>query len=708
MLKWKELVDRSREFEGTTTSNKDDQRLLQIYLCRLHLVPGAEISPGIFSIEDNLTALGIDPASIPEADSRTPSSSSKDVIRAVRKRERQLTRSLKGEPRLSFEPLLASLVHYLKPNMVELKLLIFAILLVKAPQGRQALRELDINEFPNSVSAMARAFQESPREVARALDENAMLCQIRLLEPPGRNTDIYDLVEAGPLLHQLVMVADGTESGDDEQHVEQALFRNICPVGPPPEHQIGDFKGVPELQLMLDYISEALQTKARGRNILLHGKPGTGKTQLARAMAEQLGAPLYEVPTRDATNSAMTGRIRLDAAKLAQMFLEDRLGAILLFDEMEDAFRKEDHLAKGWFNQLLEENQAPVIWISNDITRVDPAFLRRFDFIIELDMSSSGRQAEKFREELAGLPVSGDWIDQAAKKPWMTPALVHNLARVGRFLPPRQLVRNEQRLEALLKQRLRAMRETDSVKVLKKEKEPDFPAFRAQWLTTTPSLRSVERLVRKEGSARLCLYGPPGAGKTAYAEALAKRLKKPFILQSGSDLLGMFVGETEKRIAEMFDKAEQQGAVLLLDEADTFLYNRGTAVRSWEVSSVNEFMVRLERFDGVFLATTNRFDSLDKAVLRRFQLKVKFGYLDQRQLQDILRACVPDPENVDRIDPQWLSRLDHLTPGLVRSATQSLRLRGLQPRLARLLEALEKEQKEQTDGVVGKPIGFSV
>ncbi len=95
-------------------------------------------------------------------------------------------------------------------------------------------------------------------------------------------------------------------------------------------------------------------------------------------------------------------------------------------------------------------------------------------------------------------------------------------------------------------------------------------------------------------------------------------------------------------------------------------------------------------------------------MLRRFQLKVKFGYLDQRQLQDILRACVPDPDNVGRIDPQWLSRLDHLTPGLVRSATQSLRLRGLQPRLARLLEALEKEQKEQTDGVVGRPIGFSV
>ena len=573
-------------------------------------------------------------------------------------------------------------------------------------QAQTVLRELDINEFNNSVNALARALRESPRTVARALDDDSMLCQIRLLEAPNRGSDIWDLVEAGPLLGQLVLATSDGDKAQSENDIEQMLFRHVCPPGPEAQHQISEFQGVPELQLMLDYLQSALATKARGKNILLYGKPGTGKTQLARTMAGKLLAPLYEVPTKDGRSGAMTGRIRLDAAKLAQMFLEDRLGAVLLFDEMEDAFRKTDDLAKGWFNQLLEENQAPAIWISNNISAVDAAFLRRFDFIFEVKSSGTDQQAAKLERDLSALPVSQAWVSEAARSSWMTPALVKNLLEVAQYLPPKQIIRNQQRLETLIHQRISVMGERKPAKLLNRKPEEDFPEFRLEWINTKPTLKNVERLVRKEGAAKVCLYGPPGAGKTAYAEELAKRLKKPFLLQSGSDLLDKYIGETEKNIAAMFDKAESTGAVLLLDEADTFLYSRGMAQRSWEVSAVNEFMVRLERFEGVLLATTNRFDSLDKAILRRFYLKVEFGYLSTDQLKELIEACVMDKNKARALRPDQLAQFEYLTPGLVRGAVQGLRLRGYKPRTERLLEALKAEQSQQTDGVIGQPIGF--
>ncbi|KPQ01689.1 AAA family ATPase [Marinobacter sp. HL-58] len=701
MLLWNELINEAQESELTDTSSKDDLRLLQIYLCRIFLTPAYQNKPCIFNADEPLSFLGIKPVPEDQAGPGTPA-----FLKAIREQEKALTRSLKGKPSLSFEPLVANLVKLLRPSVVEVKLLIYAILLLKHPKAKEVMRELEISEYSNSVSALARAMRESTRTIASVLEEGSMLCQIRLLEAPNQSSDIWDLVEAGPLLGQLVVAMSDQCRDGDAGDIEQLLFNHICPPGPPALHSIADFSGVSDLQLMLDYLRDSLNNKTRGKNILLYGKPGTGKTQLARAIAAKLCAPLYEVPTKDGHSGAMTGRIRLDAAKMAQMFLEDRLGAILLFDEMEDAFRKADQLAKGWFNQLLEENRAPVIWISNNISAVDPAFLRRFDFIVEIEGTGSDQQTQKLKHMLSQLPVAPAWVSEAARQSWMTPALAKNLAELGEYLPARQVIRNQQRLEAMVRHRLEVMGERRPNRVLTKHKTSDFPDFQIDWINTQPSLRNVERIAKKEGTVRICLYGPPGAGKTAYAEELAKRLNRPFILNSGSDLLGKYVGQTERNIAEMFDKAERSGAVLLLDEADTFLYRRGMAQHSWEISAVNEFMVRLERFDGVFLATTNRFEGFDKAILRRLQMKVEFGYLTVEQVKAILEACVVDKERAQALTLNQLTHLNHLTPGVMRSAVQNLQLRGFRPRTDKLLLVLATEQQQQTKAVAERPIGF--
>jgi transitional endoplasmic reticulum ATPase len=87
------------------------------------------------------------------------------------------------------------------------------------------------------------------------------------------------------------------------------------------------------------------------------------------------------------------------------------------------------------------------------------------------------------------------------------------------------------------------------------------------------------------------------------------------------------VGESESNLARAFERADQEGALLLFDEADSFLLDRRNGQRRWEISLTNEFLQRLESARGIVACTTNAFDRLDRAVMRRFSIKVELDYL---------------------------------------------------------------------------------
>ena len=124
-------------------------------------------------------------------------------------------------------------------------------------------------------------------------------------------------------------------------------------------------------------------------------------------------------------------------------------------------------------------------------------------------------------------------------------------------------------------------------------------------------------------------------------EDLAAKLEKPLIIKKGSDLLSMWLGKTEKNIANAFKEAKEESAVLVFDEVDSFLADRSNADKSWEVTQVNEMLVQMESFDGIFIATTNLMANLDKASLRRFDLKMEFGYLKPEQSWKLFKSeCV--------------------------------------------------------------------
>jgi transitional endoplasmic reticulum ATPase len=187
------------------------------------------------------------------------------------------------------------------------------------------------------------------------------------------------------------------------------------------------------------------------------------------------------------------------------------------------------------------------------------------------------------------------------------------------------------------------------------------PAF----ISSDTDLAAVAEGLKRTRSARLCLYGPPGTGKTAYGRWLAEQLGMPLLVRRASDFLSKYLGEAEQNMARAFAQAKSEGAVLLIDEVDSFLRDRRGAQHSWEVTHVNEMLTQVEAFQGVLIASTNLMDNLDPASLRRFDLKVKFDYLRPEQaLRLFLLYCPLFGIEADEAGAgPRLARLTQLTPG---------------------------------------------
>jgi transitional endoplasmic reticulum ATPase len=218
-------------------------------------------------------------------------------------------------------------------------------------------------------------------------------------------------------------------------------------------------------------------------------------------------------------------------------------------------------------------------------------------------------------------------------------------------------------------------------------------------------LAEVAKELTRTGSGRLCLYGPSGTGKSAYGRWLADQVGAPLIVKRASDLISMWVGQSEKNIAEAFHEAERDGAILLIDEVDSFLADRRMACRTWEISLVNEMLTQMEFFSGIFVACTNLMDWIDQAALRRFDIKAKFDFLNPSQAWELLcRYCAAD----GRAEPSLelrprLSRLDNLTLGDFAVVARRTRFEGLES-ISDRLKALEAECQLKNRGK--HPIGF--
>ena len=219
--------------------------------------------------------------------------------------------------------------------------------------------------------------------------------------------------------------------------------------------------------------------------------------------------------------------------------------------------------------------------------------------------------------------------------------------------------------------------------------------------------RIVEALkTRQHGS--LCFYGPPGTGKTALAEHIATALEQPLIIKQASDLMSKYLGETEQNMARMFREAELEKAVLLLDEADSFLQDRRGAQRTYEVTEVNEMLQGMERHAGIFICTTNLIESIDQAALRRFTFKIKFMPLThvQREKMFVVEALAGDAALLTHALQAQLGKLTQLCPGDFAAVKRQIDILETELTGQEFLAQLEAEHQIKPEVRQARSVGF--
>lgn len=306
---------------------------------------------------------------------------------------------------------------------------------------------------------------------------------------------------------------------------------------------------------------------------------------------------------------------------------------LVIFDEIEDVLPRLGLLDrpsnghKAWINNLLETNQCPSIWISNHVNQIDPAILRRFDFILEVKNPPSEQRVEIIKKSLGSLETCEQWISNICEMETVSPAIITRILKTIDIAKVSQVSEIRRHFERQIKERNVAQG------YLPKRQYPKPIEFDSQLLNTDTDCIKLINRIGHISSAKILMYGPPGSGKTALAHHLADQTGRRLLQKRSSDISSPFVGETEMNLKKMFDEANESDSIILLDEADSFLQSRSVAKHQWELTQVNELLTQIENYQGIMICATNFLEHLDQAALRRFQFKIKFKYLSIEQVK---------------------------------------------------------------------------
>ena len=342
-------------------------------------------------------------------------------------------------------------------------------------------------------------------------------------------------------------------------------------------------------------------------------------------------------------------------------------------------------------NRLLEETPVPVLWTSNAARQTSPVLLRRMMFALELRQPPPKVRARIWTRHLArhGIESAEEDVDALAREFDVAPGVASGVTAAARLGGG---------TIAGVRRGVRALAHVMSGRTVPTKRAPQN--FDPALIRADVDLVQLADCLAGTDDRHfsLCLQGPPGTGKSAYVRHLAGRLGLEVIQKRGSDLMSMWVGGTEKQIAEAFAEARDAAAFLVFDEADSLLANRRLLQRNWEVSQVNEMLTWMESHPLPFACTTNFGERLDPATLRRFTFKIALDYLSPEQASAAFHAYFGiEP-------PSAVGGLATLTPGdfaVVRRKAEILGCLGKPWALAGLLGAECKAKPGSS-----QPVGF--
>ncbi|RLA07786.1 MAG: AAA family ATPase [Gammaproteobacteria bacterium] len=594
---------------------------------------------------------------------------------------------------------LSSLMNF---NEYECQVLEFVIILQQTQMLESATdllgRELNLTQVKKSLSVILKI---PPRAIDKMFSQNSKFIQSSIvnLEREDRNSLERKI---SPLNDRF-----SEKMANNDEDIEHLLTDFIRPVSKS-DLELKDYNHIKkDIDLLLPYLQKSLNKS--GVNIMLYGPPGTGKTQLAKVVAEHFKTKLFEISYADLNDDPISGSDRLKSYKMAQTIMKTK-NALLLYDEAEDVFdtgntffkTSAKQKNKAWINRTLESNPVPTIWISNNIYGADQAVIRRFDLSINMPVPDK-KQRRKIIIKNCDDKLDAKTLKKLSSHAHLSPAVINTAAKVAKSLPKANMNKNILRL---VNNTLQAQGLQKVQKKIKNLTDKLPKNYDTKFLNTSANLNQLVAGIRKTCDARLCLYGVAGTGKSAYGRYIAQTLKKKVILKKASDLQSKWLGECEQNIAAAFADAKKKKAVLIFDEADTFLQDRNRAKAQWNLSQTNEMLVQMENFKGIFIATTNLLETLDKASLRRFDLKLEFKYLNTKQSWDIFRsfACELKIKDVSNSLKKRVEDLKYLTPGDFAAIIRQNRFKPVE-KATDLIDRLEEEIAVKGENT-NKKIGF--
>lgn len=553
------------------------------------------------------------------------------------------------------------------------------------------LSEIIEETFDHGVSShefYAKALDVTPKEYKSLFDRNKPLSSFGFINDSGE-------IEEETLRSIEIQSLD--PFFDD--FVKRADFSNT--------YELESFNVGEETSLVL----QGAFAGKKSFSFLLYGKPGSGKTEYAKALAKASGLKtLVFKNEEESTRTSVVNRLHF--------FLSiAHPDSLIIVDEADTLLKTIDFTFigsipsknKGTINKMLENNKNKVIWIVNHMQQIDSSTRRRFNFSCKFEDIPKERFRSIMLSKLEGLNVGEELklqIVNCIEKYNVTGSSIENVVSTIQNLENIDPSKLGACIEAVFKSNSNLLNNGEKKP---KMREKTKSGYDLHALNTSMSPDSIVEMIKNaeelsksnessEKGIRLLFYGLSGTGKTELVRYIAEKLDKKILLKRASDLLDMYVGETEKGIARAFEEAERTNSILLLDEADSFFRNREGAVRTWEVTQVNELLTQMEEFKGIFICTTNLRKIMDPAMNRRFHAIIEFRPLECEGIKALLKSYFGKYDFSDS-DVARIAAFNSAAPGDFGILSQRMRfMKQSEIGSALIVEELCKIQREKSNG----------
>ncbi len=458
---------------------------------------------------------------------------------------------------------------------------------------------------------------------------------------------------------------------------------------------------------------------------MIYGKPGVGKTTYAYGLGKELGLETY-VCAHERKNSewerqaAIMASVAMTCENANTLVIIDDCDSIIGTRHLWSSFGTYDE--RKWLHDVLESG-ARMIFIVNDVKLIEESVMRRFAFSVHLKPFSRSQRVKIWRDILHSHNIDDSLtrgqIEELASRFDCTPSAIEQA--VGQVSDGRQQNGSEDLHKAIVM----SLEAHETLRGgggwFRKRSKPDKD-FSMDCLNVSgvdlgslmEELEAFSEYIKEPDNDEvlgisLLFHGPSGAGKTYLGRHVAHYLDRELITKRGSDILSPYIGETEENIRKAYDEAEAKEAVLLIDEADSLIFNRDRAQRSWELSFTNEFLNCIEQFRGIQIFTTNRLKDLDAASLRRFTFKVEFKFLKNSGKKELYYKLLAPliKEKLDSNNEKGLVCTEDLTPGDFKTVRNKFIFKKRKKLSHKdLINALKEEVKAKRTHMGAKQLGF--